>query len=567
MNGFGLKILVGAIVLAVSITVLIAAEKSQVTKNSVSDLPPHEQVHQLLLSSDEVVPPKPSLHPSTATYNLEAVIPPQCYTRTEGKHNPCYVCHQGAIPERENVMNDGGLQAEYSFSDIGLKNHWENLFHNRNERVNKISDKEILSWINQDNYTELAARLQAAKFEGWIPDLENLQQASLAFDEQGFAKDGSHWVAFNYKPFPSTFWPTNGATDDVMIRLSESYRFNNEGEYSKEIYKANLAILEAKIKGFNSISSLPIDEAKVGVDLNEDGKFSVVEQITKLDAYVGAAAEFFIDTHVYPQDTEFLHTVRYVAVADEGDITHSTRMKEVRYMRKWQAFPKGTLARYYEEEQYEKEAGQLPSYSKLGDYGLDNGMGWSVQGFIENKNGRLRMSSHEENLFCMGCHGSVGATIDKTFSFARKVDGAKGWGYIDLKGMPDAPNMGETKGEFLTYFERVGGGNEFRGNSEAQRKWFNKDGSVNTIAVTAADVYELATPSHERAMQLNKAYKTIVEDQTFYLGRDAILTPPKNVYREVDNSETPTLPEEFQYEWDIRLDWNAVENVQAKTSQ
>jgi hypothetical protein len=564
MNRFRLKILFGTAALLASMTALLA---SDLAKTSVSDFLPHQQVHQLLLNSDEVVPPRPNLHPSTATYNLEAVIPPQCYTRTEGKHNPCYVCHQDAIPKRENVMNDGGLQAEYSFSDLGLANHWENLFHSRLERINKISDEEILLWINQDNYSELAPRLKAAKFEGWMPDLKNLQDASLAFDKDGFAKDGSHWVAFNYKPFPSTFWPTNGATDDVMIRLSESYRTNEAGEYSKDIYKANLAILEAKIKGFNSISSLPIDETKVGVDLNEDGKFSLVEEITKLDAYVGAASEFFIDTYVYPQDTEFLHTVRYVAVSDEGDITHSTRMKEVRYMKKWQAFPKGTLARYYEEEQYEKEAGKLPSYSKLGDYGLDNGMGWSVQGFIENKNGRLRMASHEENLFCMGCHGSIGSTIDKTFSFARKVDGAKGWGYINLKGMPDAPSMGETKGEFLTYFERVGGGNEFRGNAEAQSKWFNEDGSVNIAAVTAADVYTLATPSPERATQLNKAYKTIVEDQTFYLGRDAVISVPKNVYREIDNGETPTLPEEFQYEWDIRLNWNALDNAQVQVSQ
>lgn len=118
-------------------------------------------------------------------------------------------------------------------------------------------------------------------------------------------------------------------------------------------------------------------------------------------------------------------------------------------------------------------------------------------------------------------------------------------------------NMGETKGEFLTYFERVGGGNEFRGNSEAQQRWFNQDGSVNVEAVTSADVYSLATPSRARALQLNKAYKTIVEDQTYYLGRDAVIVPLKHAYTEVDNSETPTLPEEFQYEWDIRLDWKA----------
>lgn len=514
-------------------------------------------MHRLILDSSEVVPPRPDIHPSAATYNREAVIPPQCYTRTEGQHNPCYVCHQDKIPQRENVMNDGGLQAEYSFSDVGLTNHWKNLFEDRSARVKKISDEEIIAWVNEDNYSELTARLNAVKFGGWVPDLKNLQLSAEAFDEQGFAQDGSHWVAFNYKPFPSTFWPTNGSTDDVMIRLSEIYRTDNSGQYSLDIYKANLAILEANIKGLSEISVWPIDEELIGADLNSDGQLTMIEHITNIQKYVGAAEEYFIDTFIYPKGTEFLHTVRYLNIDEDDGITTSKRMKEVRYMKKWNAFPKGTLARYYEEEQFEKEAGNLPSYTKIGDYGLDNGMGWSVQGFIENKNGKLRASSHEENLFCMGCHGSVGATIDKTFSFARKIDGVKGWGYINLKGMPDAPTMGETKGEFLTYFERVGGANEFRANEEAQARWFHENGEVNKEAIQSADVYTLITPSKQRAMLLNKAYKTIVDDQTYYLGRDTVITPPKNVYKTVDNNDTPTLPKEYQYAWDIRLDWSA----------
>ena len=558
MDRLGLKILIGATALAVSISTLVASERNLQLKKDLSDLQPYQQVYQLLLNSTDAVPPRPEIHPSKATYNREAVIPPQCYTRTEGQHNPCYVCHQDKIPERENVMNDGGLQAEYSFSDVGLTNHWKNLFVDRSSRIEKISDEEIIAWINEDNYSELPKRLEAVEFGGWVPDLKNLQLGADAFDEQGFAKDGSHWVAFNYKPFPSTFWPTNGATDDVMIRLSDIYRKNQSGQFSIDIYKANLAILEANIKDLDEITVWPVDEEIIGKDLNEDGKHTVIETIIDTSRYVGAAEKYFIDTYMYPKGTEFLHTVRYIDTDGNGDITVSKRMKEVRYMKKWNAFPKGVLARYYEEETFEKEAGNLPSFKKLGDYGLDNGMGWSVQSFIENKNGKLRTASHEENLFCMGCHSSVGATIDKTFSFARKVDGVKGWGYINLKGMPDAPNMGDTQGEFLTYFQRVGGGNEFRGNDEAQQRWFHHNGEVNQEAVQSADVYELITPSKERALLLNKAYKTIVEDQTYYLGRDAVIVPPKNVYKEIDNNDTPTLPEEYQYSWDIRLDWSEV---------
>lgn len=524
------------------------------TKN---ETPLYEQVITLLLNSDEVVAPRPNVYPVHTVYNREAIIPPMCYTRTESKNNPCYVCHQDARPGRENVMNDADLQEAYSFSDLGMTNHWHNLFEDRSERVAAISDNDILQWVNTDNYSELAPRLREAGFKGWIPDLENLQLAADAFDEQGFAKDGSHWVAFNYKPFPSTFWPTNGSTDDVMIKLPEQYRTDQSGNYSREIYKANLAILEAKIKGLDNIGSLAIDEREVGVDLNDDGQLNTAHRIYKTGRYVGAAREYFIDTHLYPEGTEFLHTVRYLAINDDGTITPSPRMKEVRYMKKWKTYRKGVLARVYEEESFEKHAGNLPGYTWLGDYGLDNDAGWSIQGFIENKNGRLRAASYEENLFCMGCHSSIGSTIDKTFSFARKVDGSKGWGYINLKGMPDAPNKGEMQGEILTYFKRAGGGDEFRSNPEMLQRWFNKDGEVDYDAVANKDVYELITPSRERALQLNKAYRVIVEDQRFLFGRDATITPPRKVYDKIDNETSPTLQEEHIFTWDIRLDWNS----------
>ncbi|PON16768.1 hypothetical protein C2W62_16665 [Candidatus Entotheonella serta] len=533
-----------------------AQSPSPTPATASTSMPLYTQVLAALQQDHGIMPWAPDVHPLRAVYNREAIIPPQCYTRTEGTYNPCYVCHQDAIKGRENVMNDGDLQVAYSFSDMGMKNHWQNLFEDRSERVAKISDADILDYIRQDNYSELPGRLQQAKFTGWIPDLKQLQLGAKAFDEQGFAKDGSHWVAYNYKPLPSTFWPTNGSTDDVMIRLPAIYRSDAQGRYSHDIYKANLAILEAHIKGARQIGSLPIDENIVGVDLNGDGTLGIVQHITKVDRYVGAAADEYADTHLYPAHTEFPHTVRYVGVSDDDEITVSTRMKEVRYMRKWVFYAKPVYARRYELESFKKEAGNLPGYHNLGHKGLDNGSGWSIQGFIEDKDGRLRVSTFEENFFCMGCHSSVGATIDKTFSFARKIDGAQGWGYIDLKGMPDAPNQGERKGEIATYFERVGDGGEFRSNPEMFARWFNPDGTVNHQNVSQAkDVYDLITPSKQRALMLNKAYRVIVEDQDFIFGRDATVTPPKNVYHRVDNDSAPTLPPSRTFKWDMRLDW------------
>ena len=523
---------------------------------TAEEAPLYQQILDSLKTTDSGLPQLPDAAPVHTLYNAEGVVPPMCYTRTEIRNNPCYVCHQDAINGRENVMNDADLQEAYSFSDVGMTNQWKNLFEDRSERVKAISDREILDYIAGDNYSELPSRLREAGFKGWIPDLTNLHLGKDAFDGQGFAKDGSQWVAFNYKPFPSTFWPTNGSTDDVMIRLPDNFRSDKEGKPSLEIYKANLAILEANIKGVDRIGSLPIDEAAVGMDLDGDGALGKAVEIRKTDAWVGAAEGNHVEAHLYPEGTEFLHTVRYVGIAEDGHIGPSTRMKEVRYSKKAKAYSKPMYARKYALEGMEKERGNLPAYYDLGHHGLDNGNGWALHGFIEDRKGKLRAMTYEENFSCMGCHNSVGSTIDKTFSFPRKMDGGKGWGYIDLKGMPDAPNKGETLGEIATYLSRAGGGSEFRNNDEMTGKWFRPDGSVDHAKLQSAkDVYDLITPSKERALSLNKAYRTIVEDQDFIFGKDPVLSPPVNVYEKIDNENTPTLPPERIFKWNIVLDW------------
>ena len=75
-----------------------------------------------LRANTAVLPPALPVHPTRALYNREAIVPPQCYTRTEGRFNPCYVCHQDELPGRENRMNDRDLQAAYSFSEIAARN-------------------------------------------------------------------------------------------------------------------------------------------------------------------------------------------------------------------------------------------------------------------------------------------------------------------------------------------------------------------------------------------------------------------------------------------------------------
>ncbi|WP_077284174.1 hypothetical protein [Cognaticolwellia aestuarii] len=492
-------------------------------------------------------------------YNAEAVIPPQCYTKTEGNNNPCYACHQTYknSPNRPNTMNDGDLQGEYQFSDLGTNNHWKNLFVDRTQLIADISDQEIKQWVSQDNYSAFIEKFSSdPNWYGEVTPIKNLAQPNQAFDTNGLAKDGSHWVAFNYKPFPSTFWPTNGSTGDAMIRLPKAFREQN-GQYSSDVYFANLALVEMTMKAAKNITTIPVSEHVIGEDINGDGQLTTqVSQVKLRSHYFGDAKNIPLSHLLYPENTEFLHTVRYIGINDDGTVYNAPRMKEVRYMKKHSFKDKAELASEYYLEAKEKHFENLPQVHLLGDKGVNSNMGWTLNAYIENANGDLRHQNSQELAFCAGCHKTIGSTLDQTFSFPRKVTGAAGWGYINLAAQHDAPNIGEENGEILTYLQRVGGGDEFRQNNEMLQRWFNQDGSVNTQKVlNAGSVFELITPSAERALKLNKAYLSIVREQSYIFGRDANLTSATNVLKQVDESQAPLAPE-HRYTWDMRLNWS-----------
>nr|WP_256096763.1 hypothetical protein [Pseudoalteromonas luteoviolacea] len=489
-------------------------------------------------------------------YNPESVIPPQCYTKTDGVNNPCYACHQSYHEQknRPNVMNDGDLQGDYEFSDLGLTNHWKNLFIDRTELIKEISDQEITNWVEQDNYSPFIEKISKnAAWKGEITPIKDLAFPEKAFDELGFARDGSGWVAFNYKPFPSTFWPTNGSTGDVMIRLPRAFQTLN-GAYSQDVYLANLSLTELAVKGLKEISVPQISEQRVGQDLNGDGKLTNVSKIITQPKYVGDSEEMLAHM-LYPEGTEFLHTVRYLGVDERGEIYNAPRLKELRYMKKHNFKSNQEIAASYYREAKEKEFEKMPVTMYLGDRGVNNTFGWTINGYIEDSNGELRPQHAQELAFCNGCHKTVGSTYDQTFSFARKVEGAEGWGYINLRTQKDVPNVGEQQGEFLTYMDRVGGGDEFRQNQEMLKKWFT-GGKVDMEKVqSAVNLYELITPSKQRALALNKAYLTIVKEQSYLFGRDATLVKAKNVLQQVDDAQAP-LKESKQFAWDMQLDWS-----------
>lgn len=499
-------------------------------------------------------------------YNPESVIPPQCYTKTEGVNNPCYACHQSydSIEKRPNQMGDGTLQGNYEFSDVGLTNSWKNLFIDRTSLIAGIDDVTIRKYVEQDNYT---ASIQKDAMPEYMR-IESLSEAEKAFDKDGFAKDGSGWVSYNYKPFPSTFWPTNGSTGDAMIRLPNNFQ-TLDGKFNKTVYTLNLSLVEMTLKELNKLSVAPVDETAINVDVNQDGELTAsVTEIVRTSHYVGDARAVPLAHMLYPEGTEFLHTVRYIGVDDNGNIYNAPRMKEVRYMKKHMFRSRESLASAYYAEAKDKHFEKLPQTRYLGEKGIDNGFGWTINGFIEDEQGELRAQHDQELAFCNGCHKTVGSTFDQTFSFARKVPGEAGWGYIDLRAIEDVPNINEEKGEYLTYMERVGGGDEFRQNGEMLAKWFDEKGMVNREKVQRAkSVYDIITPSSERAYALNKAYLTIVREQSYLFGRDATLTEANNVLSTIDADQPPLKPK-HRFKWDMRLNWRqASPNAIAQAQQ
>lgn len=474
----------------------------------------------------------------------EAGIPAQCYTKTEGRSNPCWTCHTDT--HFPNDMHDWTLQKEYAFSEQGVENHWQNLFLDTRVLAQSLSDAEVLAYVRADNYAPLAREMKRVEgFPGYVPDLD----FARGFDDAGFALDGSQWRAFRYKPFPGTFWPTNGSTDDVLVRLPAPFRSKN-GAPDRAVYQANLALLEASVASDPSRLDAdvrhpiePLDEQAIGFDLNRDGRLdrSVTEIVGIPDHYVGDAATIRLRRGLFPKDTEFLHSVRYLD-PDRPELI-SKRMKELRYSRKLSNFEPSQILGIYADEHDERDAGKLPVYQGDAFSGVRNDYGWSLQGYIEDQFGRLRLQTDQEHLACMGCHTNLGVTVDGTFAFVRKVPGKTGWAYQDVRGIPDVPQLGHSEPEFLTYLKRVGGGDEFRANAEILERFF-EEGRVNEAEIRRGaaggdkDFAWLVAPSRARALDLNRAYMALVRTQRFDLGRDAPLAPVTNVLRRIEEEST-----------------------------
>ncbi|MDX1960581.1 MAG: hypothetical protein SFU98_18565 [Leptospiraceae bacterium] len=494
--------------------------------------------------------------------NQTAYIPSMCYTKTENKHNPCYTCHN--IGKEPNYNRDVTALFVYNFPESSNENPWKNLFITKTKNY---SSEEMKNYIQTDNYLDVNGEITLQKnlpkdWKGYVPD------CYFNFDKEGFDKDKeanlTGWRAYRYYPFPGTFFPTNGSIGDVMIRLPKYFAQDEDGNFNLEVYKANLSILETSIKQRN-INSESIDEKKIDYDLNFDGIKTQTEKVSfifpdKKFTYVGLAKKLLEEKKIYlsgglfPIGTEFLHSVRYIE--SDNDISLAKRFKELRYMRKHNYYNYAELYSFMMEEAKETKFKDrnLPENFE-GDFqtGLYTGRGWTMQGFIEDKKGNLRPQTKEETLFCVGCHSGLGATKDGVFSFDRKIedknDSWKHWKDKGLKNQSEKKivSNNNTIGEYAFYLEMNHAGDEFRANSEIINNFFDSNNKLkpDNKEKLSNDISSLLYPSANRANELNKAYRRIVEEQTYSLGRDSVIKSPTTVFKQVPKGQTTglTLPE------------------------
>ena len=507
---------------------------------------------------------------SDVLHNPTAYIPPQCYTKTTASdgaiHNPCYVCHTES--KSPNFLNDVDVQQGLFFPEPGVINRWSNMFKDNHKKIAQISDDDILHYVRQDNYKDASGRLMLAEklkmlppswdrnnngqWDGFVPD------SYYNFNEKGFdtAPDGrlTGWRVFAYYPFLGTFMPVNGSTDDVMIRLPSVFRQNEKGIFDDKIYALNLSIIESLLKQ-KDIKIAEVDETLYQVDLNKDGQLSRTDTI-RFDwspndniymSYVGLAKiqlenkQLNLAAGLFPVGTEFLHSVRYID-NNNGKTAMAARMKELRYARK------DNWRNYYQLEriatQEVKERHDFPDRTKqvLGnmEVGLTVAQGWTYQGFIEDQEGELRPQSYEESYFCVGCHSGIGATADTTFSFSRKFDsnsfkqGWYSWLEKDLANIAD-PLRNDGLGEYSYYLTHNPSGNEYRNNKAVITKFYDQQGNKKPTAfkTLATDISTLLMPDVEQALIMNKAYKVIVDEQSYRYGRDGHVTGIKNIHKDV----------------------------------
>jgi hypothetical protein len=465
----------------------------------------------------------------------EAVIPSQCYARTDGGRNPCFTCHtRGRTP---NPIDDSSRQTRYPVSVTARRNAWSNSFVARSELVRRSNEKETLDWVRYDNHPQLLMTLERppnawdedddGRFDGYVPDI------AFRFDHEGFDRavdrTPTGWRIFAHYPFPGAFWPTNsGAWSEVAIRLPEALRQRSDGSVDEEVYRVNLAVAEG-LMNERDVPIPSVDERKYDVDLNQDGRLGMTT-LVRASSWIGKGRQLPAQNGLLPEGTELLQTLRYLDVS-AGRVGSGARIRELRYAKKTRSG---------------EHAGTF----------VTNSSGWLYRAFIEDDMGELRPETRTELATCVGCHGAIGATTDSGFSFSRKLPPtahAGGWyrsSELGWEGIAQ-PRRKDGRGEYTTYLEAAGAGDDFGSNVEAKQRFFRVDGSLDTSAVARLDedVSVLLLPSPTRALRLTQAYWGVVAEQSYEKGREPVFEPVQNVFQLVPENQPTAVREPIAANW------------------
>lgn len=385
------------------------------------------------------------------SHNEEPEIPAQCWIETSyGTQNACKYCHTDYLAEVKhgNAFPISEDQEVYSFPSPNLnKILWQNVIYPQNienrlaaEGIT-IPNLEDVEYVRYDNWTPAFDMARGNGNNSWL----NNQSSNSNFilfpalnpnhlypykkenptndglhgfvDNQGFIQTEKEqltgWRAVNFFPY-TLFTPLTGSVSGIYIRLPKNFMCVN-GEVSIDTYKQNLSILEKNIK------NQPCD----------------------LTRYVGDANNIKVKKGFYPVGTEFAHPLHYVDLNADGETglsvdgvvannsyqyefpgTRSKRVKEIRYMYKWKEVGLDDID---EGDDDDDEAAFGKYIGVEGQGWIDNGGGWIIAAYIENRHGQLRPQTTEELAQCLGCHAKVGTTVDAIWSFQRKLPEMEGW--------------------------------------------------------------------------------------------------------------------------------------------
>ncbi|SEA54123.1 type II secretion system protein C [Thiothrix caldifontis] len=489
--------------------------------------------------------------------NPYAQVPAQCYIETSrGTQNACQYCHTNAAYQQGLGNNNpqagleariGNLQLEYAFAPydtvmpLATINRWENTLKPENLRaVVAAMGIDTAAWdmrtyLRTDNWKAAYAQ-RPGDPKQWDAGVQSafrlfpgLDPADLPAKADGFvrsqqAKNGffsdaqgwiTGWRAINFMPY-GIFTPMTGSVSGIYIRLPETFMQREDGSFDLATYAQNLDLLEHAIQG----RLLPNDSK----------------------TYLGKATSVAVEHGLYPLGTEFAHPLHYVDVRADGTDasispfpgTRSQRVKEVRYMYK---------ARDWQPSQFrpgEKSEG-TGIYGNDAQGWVDNGAGWLLAGYIEDKNGALRPQTREEMAQCIGCHSGItrtefptftsgtGNTVDSTWAMPRKFAGELGWqemNYLLYKadrstpetvtpgkaGQGDPLNRELGKGELRYFLETVVGASLYGDMPQAVEKVLGQH--IRAANGYSADWPALDTTSADSFQQAQALRQTLMREFT-----------------------------------------------------